>query len=395
MLLPMILPILSLVLAVHAADFPIAKPESVGMSAERLAHIGTWLRGVVEHKQAAGFVTLVARRGKVVHHEAFGTMGLNDPRPMPRNALFDLASMTKPITVAAALTLLEEGKITLNDNIGDYLPEFRNPRLAIGRGEGSVATRGPITVRHLFNHTSGVTDAATRADTFKHPTLEAYMQELARKPIAHEPGTAYLYGNSHNVLGYLVQKVSGQPLDRYVADRILTPLGMRDTWYWPPHDTDSRRAVLVVRGKDDPQSLSRIPPEAAKARTFIGGASGLYSTAADYWRFAQMLLNGGQLDGKRVLGPRTIAWIAENHIGDLAFSTPGHRFGLGMAVTTDRGKSNMPYSNGTYYWSGSQGTLFWIDPKEELIGVLMVQLTPSPLKLRERFSQIVYSAILE
>lgn len=391
----MILPILSLVLAVHAADLPIAKPETAGMSSERLAHIGTWLRGVVDQKQAAGFVTLVARRGKVVHHEAFGTMGLEDRRPMPKDALFDLASMTKPITVAAALTLLEEGKITLNDNIGDYLPEFRNARMAIGRGEGSVPARGPITVRHLFSHTSGVTDAASRADTFKHPTLEAYMQELARKPIAHEPGSAYLYGNSHNVLGYLVQKVSGQPLDRYVQDRVLTPLGMRDTAYWPPPETDSRRAVLVVRGKDDPHSLSRIPLEAAKARTFIGGASGLYSTAADYWRFAQMLLNGGQLNSKRVLGPRTIAWVAENHIGDLAFSTPGHRFGLGMAVTTDRGKSNMPYSNGTYYWSGSQGTLFWIDPKEELVGVLMVQLTPSPLKLRERFSQIVYGAILE
>ncbi len=385
----MILPLLSLLLTSQAADLPLAKPESVGMSTERLERIGTWLRDVVEHKQAAGFVTLVARRGKVVHHEAFGTMGLEDKRPMPRNALFDLASMTKPITVAAALTLLEEGKITLNDNIGDYLPEFRKPMV------GTEPARGPITVRHLFSHTSGVTDAATRADTFKHPTLEAYMQELARKPIAHEPGSAYLYGNSHNVLGHLVQKVSGQPLDRYVQDRILTPLAMGDTWYWPPRETGSRRAVLVVNGKDDPQSLSRIPPEAAKARTFIGGASGLYSTAADYWRFAQMLLNGGQLEGKRVLGSRTVAWIAENHIGDLAFSTPGHRFGLGMAVTTDRGKSNMPYSNGTYYWSGSQGTLFWIDPKEELIGVLMVQLTPSPLKLRERFSQIVYGAIVE
>jgi CubicO group peptidase (beta-lactamase class C family) len=152
----------------------------------------------------------------------------------------------------------------------------------------------------------------------------------------------------------------------------------------------------VVNGKDDPMSVSRYSAEAAKAKTFIGGASGLYSTAADYWRFSQMLLNGGTFNGHRILGPRTIRWMAENHIGDIAtFTTPGTRFGLGLAVVTDPGASNLPYSKGTYYWSGSQGTVFWIDPAEDLVGVLMVQLTPSRLKLREKFSALVYGAILE
>jgi CubicO group peptidase (beta-lactamase class C family) len=203
-----------------------------------------------------------------------------------------------------------------------------------------------------------------------------------------------LYGASHHVLGLLVQAVSGMPLDRYVQERILSPLGMRDTHYWPADDRT--RAILIVDGKDDPTSVSRVPPEAARAKTFIGGASGLYSTAADYWRFSQMLLNGGIFNGERILGPRTIRWATENHIGDIpSYKTPGTRFGLGFAVVMDPGRSNLPYSKGTYYWGGSQGTLFWIDPKEELVGVLMVQLTPSRLKLREKFSALVYSSILQ
>jgi CubicO group peptidase (beta-lactamase class C family) len=214
--------------------------------------------------------------------------------------------------------------------------------------------------------------------------------------LRYEPGSTWLYGNSHEVLGYLVQKVSGVPLDGYVRERILDPLGMTDTHYWPPGEKDARRAILVVDGKDDPASLSRVPPEAAKAKTYIGGQSGLYSTAADYWRFCQMLLNGGVLDGRRILGPRTIAWATGNHIGELtSFTTPGTRFGLGLAVVTDPGASGLPYSKGSYYWSGSQGTIFWIDPAEDLIGILMVQRVPNYPLLREKFAALIYSSILE
>ncbi|MEZ5355125.1 MAG: serine hydrolase [Bryobacteraceae bacterium] len=378
-----------------ASRVPLDTPESVGMSAQRLDRIGVWLDDVVARKQAAGFVTLVARRGKVVQHKAFGSRGLTVADPMPIDALFDLASMTKPITVAAALMLLEEGRITLNDPIAQYLPEFRQQRVEVSPGVLRAPAKG-ITVRDLFNHTSGVYDPRSRAETFAFPTLAAYMSDFAKLPLRHQPGSAFLYGDSHDVLGYLVEKVSGVPLDRFVQDRILTPLGMDDTHYWPPDSKNNRRAILVVNKKDDPDSLSRVPPEAAKAKTFIGGASGLYSTAADYWRFSQMLANGGQASGKRLLSPRTIAWMAQNHIGDIAsFTTPGTRFGLGMAVVTDPGASGLPYSKGTYYWGGSQGTVFWIDPAEELVGVLMVQLTPSPLKLRERFAALVYSSIIE
>jgi CubicO group peptidase (beta-lactamase class C family) len=378
-----------------APPTPLAKPESVGMSSQGLARINTWLRGVVERKEAAGFVTLVARHGKVVQHEAYGTRGLDNRDPMAVNALFDLASMTKPVTVAAALMLLEEGRITLTDPVSQHLPEFKDLKVEATPGSLVPADR-PMTVEHLFTHTSGVFESRRRAETFSFPTLAAYIHDFAAKPLRAQPGTTFLYGASHDLLGYLVQQVAGMPLDRFVQQRILQPLGMEDTHYWPPEEKTKRRAILVVNGKDDPQSLSRVSPAAAHARTFIGGASGLYSTAGDYWRFSQMLLNGGTFDGRRLLGPRTISWMAQNHIGDIpSFRTAGTRFGLGLAVVTDPGASGLPYSKGSYYWSGSQGTIFWIDPKEDLTGVLMVQLTPSRLKLREKFAALVYSSIVE
>lgn len=390
-----LLAIFGLAIPLASRDLSVAKPESVGMSSQRLDRIGSWLRDIVQRKQAAGFVSLVARKGKVVHHEAYGTRGLEVAEPMPIDALFDLASMTKPITVAAALMLLEEGRFTLNEPIANYLPEYRNPKVETSPGTFSTAKK-PITVEHLFNHTSGVFDSRSRAEQVSFPTLQAYIQDFARLPLRYEPGATYLYGASHHVLGYLVQQVSGQPLDQFVQERILQPLGMKDTFYWPPESTNPRRAILVVNGKDDPTSASRVSPEAARAKTFIGGASGLYSTAADYWRFSQMLLSGGVFEGRRLLGPRTISWMAQNHIGNLdSFKTPGTRFGLGLAVVTDPGASGLPYSKGSYYWSGSQGTLFWIDPVEELVGVLMVQLTPNPLRLREKFAALVYSSIVE
>jgi CubicO group peptidase (beta-lactamase class C family) len=378
-----------------AASLPTAAPESVGVSAQRLKRIDTWLSDLVASKHAAGFVSLVARRGKIVHHEAFGTRGFSVTDPMPKDALFDLASMTKPVTVAAALMLLEEGSITLHEPISTHLPEFKNVRVETAPGVLSPPAR-PIQVRDLFSHTSGVFPTRSRAEIFEHPTLQSFMQELARTPLRAQPGSTWLYGTSHDVLGYLVQQVSGQPLDQFIKQRILSPLTMNDTYYWPPDSVNNRRAILVVDGKDDPESLSRVPAAAAKAKTYIGGASGLYSTAADYFRFSQMLLNGGVADGQRLLSPKTIAWLAQNHIGDIGgFRTPGTRFGLGFAVVTDPAASGLPYSQGTYYWSGSQGTIFWIDPKEKLVGLLMVQLTPSRLQLREKFSALVYSSLVE
>lgn len=382
-------------LAAEPAKVRLANPESVGMSSERLGRIDAWLDGMVRDRRAAGFVSLVARKGKIVHHRAIGSRGMEANDAMPLDALFDIASMTKPLTAVAALILYEEGILTLKDPVSEHLPELQNPVIAARRGKPLPARRG-MTVQHLFTHTSGVRDPRNRAATYAFPTMDLYMKEFVDLPLQAEPGSTWIYGDSLDVLGYLVERVSGQGLDRFLRERILDPLGMSDTHYWPPESKQARRALLVVDGKDDPARESREPPEAGQRGTFISGASGLHSTASDYWRFCQMLLDGGKFRGTRILGPSTVGLLAENHLEEGTSFRPGHGFGLGMAVVLDRARSGLPYSVGSYYWGGSQGTMFWIDPAEHLVGVLMVQVRPAAsLRLRERFGALVYSAIID
>ena len=378
-----------------AAPIQVASPESVGMSADRLKRVDGWLEQIVHERLAAGFVSLVARRGQVVHHRAVGSLGMNAAEPMPLDALFDVASMTKPLTAVAALTLYEEGRITLGDAVSTHVPEFANRMVGASQGALEPAER-EMTVRHLFTHTSGVRDPRGRAETYAFSTMSEYMKEFVRLPLQAQPGTKWIYGDSLDVLGYLVERVTGKSLDEFLQARVLDPLGMADTHYWPPESKQSRRALLVVDGRDDPSRASREPIEAGRSKSFISGASGLHMTAADYWRFCQMLLNDGEFDGRRVLGPRTISVMSENHLEEGTLYRPGLGYGLGVAVVTDRSRTNLPYSVGSYYWGGSQGTLFWIDPHERLIGVLMVQVRPrNGLKLRERFAALVYSAIID
>ena len=396
MLYRCLLPLLfgTIALAAQPAPIRVADPESVGMSPERLRRVEAWLDEMVEQRQAAGFVALVARRGKVVHHRATGTKGMSTSEPMPLNALFDVASMTKPLTAVAALMLYEEGRITLSESVSAHLPGFKNLEVAGRRGRAAPAQR-ELRVRHLFTHTSGARDPRGRAETYGFPTMEAYMKEFVQIPLQAEPGSEWIYGDSLDVLGYLVERVAGKGLDEFLRQRLLDPLGMTDTHYWPPESKQSRRAVLVVDGNDDPTRVSREPLEAGVAKTFISGASGLHTTASDYWRFCQMLLNGGEFREERLLAPGSVSLMSENHLEEGTSYRPGLGFGLGVAVVLDRARSGLPYSAGSFYWGGSQGTVFWIDPAEELIGVLMVQVRPSgDLKLREKFGTLVYSSIV-
>lgn len=382
-------------LVAEPAPIRVADPESVGMSSERLRRVEAWLDEMVEQRQAAGFVTLVARKGMVVHHRATGSKGMSNSEPMPVDALFDVASMTKPLTATAALMLYEEGRITLSESVSAHLPEFKNLDVAAG-GRKTAPARREMRIQHLFTHTSGVRDPRGRAETYAFPTMEVYMKEFVQIPLQAEPGSEWIYGNSLDVLGYLVERVTRQGLDEFLQERLLDPLGMADTHYWPPDSKRTRRAMLVVDGDDDPTRVSREPVEAGAAKTFISGASGLHTTASDYWRFCQMLLNGGEFRGKRLLAPRSVSLMSEDHLEEGTSYRPGLGYGLGVAVVLDRAKSGLPYSAGSFYWGGSQGTVFWIDPAEELIGVLMVQVRPSGnLKLRERFGALVYSSIID
>jgi len=242
-------------LVADGGSIQVEEPETVGMSSARLDRIDAWLQGMVDEKQAAGFGTLVARKGKVVHHQATGRRGMGVKDPMPINALFDLASMTKPFTAVAALMLLEEGRITLNDPISEHLPEFKNPMLRVRPSKVIQAAR-EITVRQLFTHTSGVRDQRGRAETYVFPTMDAYMKDFVKLPLRAEPGSKWRYGDSLDVLGYLVERVSGEGLDKFLQRRVLDPLGMTDTHYWPPRSKENRRAMLVVDGKDDVTRVS-------------------------------------------------------------------------------------------------------------------------------------------
>lgn len=380
----------------------IAKPTAsnirqAGMSAERLERIDSWLNGMVERREAAGFVTYIARKGITTHHKAFGTRGMSVVDPMPKNALFDIASMTKPVTAIATMLLVEEGRLTLATDISKFLPEYKKPLVRVKEGEPKPAKRG-ITVRNLLTHTSGVSDPRSRAEGFSFATLADHVADMANAPLEFAPGDKWLYGDSFDVLGALVEAVAEVPLDRFVQSRILAPLGMHDTHYWPPPEKNQRRAILVVRGKDDLLSRSRIPEGAAERASYIGGASGLYSSAENYGRFCQMLLNNGRYGNQRILSPRSVELIASNHVGDMhvGWDQSSLGFGLGFAVIKDTAENPGYYSPGSYFWGGSQGTLFWIDPKEQLVGVLMVQVRPGgSLKLRDTFSSLVYSAIVE
>lgn len=377
------------------AQIRVADPESVGMSSERLARVEAWLDAIVENREAAGFVSLIARRGKVVHHRATGSMGLEVSKPMLVDTIFDIASMTKPIAAVGALMLYEQGLISLSDPVASHLPEFSDLILSTGRKK-TVPPKRQMRVSHLFTHTSGLRDPRGRAENYKFPTMQAYMREFAQLPLQAEPGSRWIYGDSLDLLGYLVERVSGQGLDRFLRDRILDPLGMSDTHYWPPESKQGRRAVLVVDGVDDPTRESREPIEAGVAKSFISGASGLHTTASDYWRFCQMLLNGGEFRGHRILGPRTVSLMSEDHLEAGTSFRSGQGYGLGVAVVLDRAQSGLPYSPGSFYWGGSQGTVFWVDPVEELIGVLMVQVRPNVgLRLRERFGALAYSSIID
>ncbi len=378
--------------AVFAGESTIA-----GFSKDRLERIDTWLQGMVDRREAAGFVTYLARRGTVVHHKAFGTRGMDLRQPMPKDAIFDLASMTKPVVAVATMMLVEEGKLLVDDPISDYIPQFTKPKTLTVDG-GIVEAKREITVRDLLTHTSGIVDDMNRKETYAFETLKDYVDAVSKKPLKSHPGERYIYGDSYHTLGYLVETVAGMPLDQFIAQRITGPLGMRDTHYWPPASKDSRRALLVVDGKDDPKSESRIPSGSAGIASFMGGGSGLYSTSGDYGIFCQMLLDSGILKGHRYLGPRTIEWMTRDHIGD----TPGRRnspenigFGFGMAVVINEGERPLIVSEGTYYWGGSQGTIFWIDPKEEIVAVLMVQIRPNQLQLRDKFYMHVYSALVD
>jgi len=401
-----------------AAPLPEAKPEDAGVSAQRLERLTAGMQRIVDSGELAGMVVLVARRGKLVYQKSFGLQDKARNVPMSMDSIFRVYSMTKPVVTVAAMILVEEGRLSLDEPISKYLPEFKDMKVGVESFDPATGAqlfytlpaKRQITVQDLLRHTSGFTYGTTpktqvqklygQVGLFSQKwTLDSFCKELAKLPLQYEPGTVWEYGHSSDVLGRVVEVASGQALDRFLAERIFKPLKMVDTAFDVPPAKQGRLAQPQV----DPQT-GKVAEliDVTQPATFFAGGHGLTSTAGDYLRFAQMLANGGELDGVRILGSRTIAFMSSDHVlgsgierGPNWIPGNGYGFGLGFAVRRETGQSTWPGSVGEFFWAGYAGTYFWIDPKEQLVPVYMSQEPNRRQHYRVIFRDLVYQSLLD
>ena len=404
-----------LAVATAGAQVPAGAPDDVGMSAERLDRVGEMIQRAIDAKQISGAVTVVARRGRVAHFEARGLMNIEANVPMRKDAIFPIASMTKPVTGVAILMLVEEGKIRLSDPVSRFVPEFKEPKVAVRRSdsageEGDIYTvpaNREVTVHDLITHTSGLGSrgVASEATSRIAPrdgtgTVADWAAALGAAPLDFQPGTRWAYSGLAGIdtLGRIVEVASGLTFDEFLRQRVFEPLGMKDTAFNVPEDK-KQRVVTLYRRTPDGLELRAVPAWLATT-TLHGGGGGLWSTAEDYLQFAQMLVNGGELNGTRLLGSRTVALMASNHVGGLyekagsVGGSPGKGFGLTVDVVLDGVAARGDHrSTGSFGWGGAFGTAWWVDPKEDLTAVLMVQTPGAPLRVD--FQNAVMQAIVD
>ena len=399
----------SLVDLVAAEEPALVSAESVGMSSERLKRIQTYFQEYIDSNQIAGAVSLVARKGQVVHYEAQGWRYKEDALPMTKDTIFEIMSMTKPIVSTALMMLFEEGRFLLDDPISRWLPEYKHQTVRLPGYAPAVASSRPVTVRHVLTHMSGLTTnpnnrgltQVEREQVTNHgkgfATLREQVKAAAVIPGFFHPGDRWLYGDSTDYVGVLVEEISGQTLDEFLRDRIFQPLGMTDTHYYVPLDKIDRVAA-VYRPRDDGTIELRKAPMFVEPTKYFRGVAGLRSTASDYYRFAQMIANGGELEGTRILGRMTVNNMITNQIGALPVDVrgEGYGFGLGFGILTNPAKAVDALSAGSYTWGGAYGTLYWADPVEDLIGILLIQIRPyTHFNIRPMFSNVVTQAVID
>jgi CubicO group peptidase (beta-lactamase class C family) len=430
------LPVMLLTLAL----VPMGKPEDAGMASERLPRITQVMQNYVDSHQVTGAVSIVARRDKVVYFDAAGSMDLEHKTPMRKDAIFRMASMSKPVTGVAIMMLVEEGKVRLTDPVSRFIPEFKNLKVAqpkagapppaprrvpqqgsgtepqaaaaggAGRGRGApppefdeVPAIREITVRDLLTHTSGLEssglgnrEASRRAPRKSTDSLATYVPQLGKGPLDFQPGAQWSYSllSGMETLGRIVEIASGQPFDVFLKTRLFDPLGMKDTGFIVPDDKLSRLVTLYQRTEGG--GFEKLgTPEWLDTKTLFSGGGGLYSTAEDYLQFAQMLVNSGELNGKRFLSPRTVDLMSSNHVGDLysASGRKGMGWGLSVEVVMDPVVANRRTTAGSFGWDGAFGTHFWVDRKEKLTGVMMIQETGGGMT--RDFENAIMQAIIE
>ena len=407
-------------LPLGAAELPLAKPEQVGLSSVRLQLLADRLKADIAAKKMPGAVLLIARHGKVAYFESMGKLDSTGDAQMRNDAIFRIYSMSKPITTVAAMMLVEDGRLRLEDPISMYLPEFANPVVGVEKPgpDGkpvleTVPARRPISVQDLMRHTSGITYGFFGPGLVKKAYSDAglfngdmnndeFSKRIATLPLAYQPGSTWDYSHSTDILGRVVEVVSGQSLLQFEQERILKPLGMNDTSFYVL-DSAKQKRIAEPFANDRNIGVNVDVSEPRTGRRQESGGGGMVSTARDYARFLQMLLNGGTLEGKRILGPQTVAFMTSDHSTAAAGITPGplylpgygYGFGLGVAVRRSNGEAPVQGAAGEYNWGGAGGTYMWVDPRNDMFVVFMAQSPKQRVYLRSLVRNMVYSAVMK
>ncbi len=397
------------------AETTITRPEDVGLSTPRLARITEMMKRHIAAGEISGGVTLVARHGKVAHLEATGVMDIDSKKPMTKDAVFRIASMTKPVTGVAIMMMMEEGKLRITDPVSKYIPSFKDPKVAVEQRLQGPPADGPatpqfstvpaareVTIRDLLTHVSGIGSGPMsaadmrRSGTVRKPTdtLADYVPRLGMTALEFQPGTRWAYSAAagFDILGRIVEITSGQPFDQFLRQRVFDQLGMRDVAFYPTEALEPRM-VTPYQLDANGRMLKDPNPGRMQSRVYFMGAGGLIMTAEEYAKFAQMLANGGELNGQRLLSPRTISYMSSVHAPEtLPGRTPGEGYGLSVRVVNHATASGSRLSDGSFGWSGAFGTHFWVDPKEGLIAIMMIQ---TPVRdMRPEFENAVMQAVI-
>ena len=410
---------LFLVSPAHAQDLPTAKPEEVGFSADRLARLDEKFNAYVTDNKMAGSVILVARKGKVIYNKAFGFRDKEAGAQMETSSIFRIASQTKAIVSTAIMMLQEEGKLLIEDPVSRFLPEYENTTVAVRRESGGydiVPAKRKMTIRELLTHTAGVGyGEGVAADLWKKAGMQGWyfahrdepvaetIKKMAALPMDAHPGEEYVYGYATDILGVIIEKASGIPLDEFLKSRIFEPLGMTDTHFFLPEEKAKRLTKVYIPMEGKP--LTPAPLHGTMdsqghyvkgpRKSFSGGA-GLVSTAKDYYLFLKMIADGGVLNGRRLLSPSTIDLMVANHLHEDIEYGAGVGFGLGFEVVLDHGQRGQPGSVGAFRWGGAYGSTYWVDPSEELIIVYFTQVRPSSIVPDQSMLRVlVYQALVE
>jgi CubicO group peptidase (beta-lactamase class C family) len=402
-------------------DMTLTKPESVGFSPERLERLHALMQQVVDQKQLPGAVTLLARHGKVVDYRTYGMRDAASGAPMMRDTIFRAFSMTKPVTGVAMMLLYEQGKWLPSDPIAKYIPEFAHLKVCKGvDAAGNMILEDPIhppTMQELMTHTAGfvygffgntpVDKEYQKAGVMQSKSLREFIEKLAKIPLAYQPGTKWVYSASMDIQGYIIEKLSGQTLPDFMQEHIFKPLGMKDSGFFVPADKRGR-FVTIYRSNEKGEVIPApgFGGEYAEQPGMPSGGGGMVSTAEDYFRFAEMLANGGELNGVRILSPAAVQLMSANHLapnlltGEFGIGAqvmrPGLGYGYDCAVEYDPLEANLPDGRGTFFWDGAAGTWFWIDPTNDVVFIGMVQrvLGPDSPQVEYQSRPVVYEALV-